>query len=356
MKNIKNSLLICFIFLILPIISASLDYSISVNSLSSVNIYEGNIIQNQFSITITNNAGTTFGCDISCDYVTTMNTVGSGLKAPRGEIPKTYFFEIKAEGNQGVAYYGGTITCDRIATSGVPFCLPDKTTKSFGQYSFTFLWNGDGICTTSNEKCDNYYDGSNNFLKDIACFCSSEKECRPDSIRGSDSFGCATFCGNGISEEDFETCSNCPSDVGKCDGLDCISDDECENKYCVHETCWNRPYRESDGFCDKDKQENCKNSKDCSCLKNEICNNEGICGKTEASEKEVKEAIKTGIQETLQSSQEKTKYITFFSIGLIVIFIVVYLIYKRKKDKKEKQLSKRKSEEKKNTKKRKKKK
>ena len=123
--------------------------------------------------------------------------------------------------------------------------------------------------------------------------------------------------------------------MGQCDGyVGCVSGNECEGGFCIHEVCRNKPWKEGDGFCDINEGENCKNSEDCACKKNELCSNTGICEKPEKNKEEITEAIKSGIQENLQASQKKTKNVTLWTAGLIVLFLVGYLIYKFTKNKK----------------------
>ncbi|MEK6947211.1 MAG: hypothetical protein AABX32_06410 [Nanoarchaeota archaeon] len=153
----------------------------------------------------------------------------------------------------------------------------------------SFFYPGDGTCTTSKEKCEDY----GTFLKDDACSCPHPpKECRPNGDRNDlDEKGCQSYCGNKIVEKQYENCNNCPDDVGKCDGTSCILGSECEGKYCVHNICNALPYRVGDNYCDNNVGETCKNSgSDCACGTNQRCSNTGVCetfcgnGVCEASE------------------------------------------------------------------------
>ena len=182
-----------------------------------------------------------------------------------------------------------------------------------------------------------------------------------------------------IAEEEFETCvgygdtKSC-SDVGNCDGISCILASECVNGYCVHESCWNKPYKEGDGFCDVNNGENNKNSQiDCACADNErwdtiaqkcetycgngfceasevgICkedcqfcgdgqcsNNEdcricetdcGVCENEELNE-EVSERIRGGVEESIKGANSRQKNVTLGAIAAIVLFIMGYFYLK----------------------------
>ena len=374
----KIKLVIVFVFLLMVYPTFALDYTVDVNSPSKVNVYEGEPIENTFSTKITNNADY---CDITCDWHTSMNTVGTGVKVEHGGKTNDFYFDLKAEGINGIASYTLTVTCDRI-TSITCWSSPDEWTSN--SYSFTFLHNKDGICTTEREKCDNYLD----FLKDPACSCPSDKECKPNSERGTDNRGCATFCGNKKVEKQYENCKNCPIDVGKCDGEYCKTKSECEGDYCVHNVCSHTSYRRNDGYCDSNVGENCKNSaSDCACESYERCNPTGKCenycgnGICEASEQGVckadcqwcgdgicdedKETCKgcpqdcgecekteeeeqltqqlTQIREEAKASAQKTQTtkktlnITIGSVlGIIFLVVIVWIIFRLTKSKKEK--------------------
>lgn len=245
----------------------ALEYSVTVNSPSSVNAYEGDKITNKFSAALTNNAGV---CDITCGWATTAGQ-DSGIKVAKEGGKNTFNFDVNAVGSSGTASYSLVVTCDRISAWN---CWSDQDQRTLGPYQFSYLWNGDGVCTTEREKCANY----NQFLKDNACSCQSDKECKPNSNRGADDKGCATFCGNSKVEKQYETCSSCPDDVGKCDGLSCVSANECEGNYCVHNACSQLSYIKGDTYCDSNEGENCKNSgSDCACGANKQCSSAGVC-------------------------------------------------------------------------------
>lgn len=268
-KTKQIVIFVIFLFMVYPVFA--LDYSVQVNSPSKVNVYEGKPIENTFSAIITNNAGT---CDISCDWSTSMNTLGSdSVKVEHGGKSNNFYFDLKAEGINGIASYTLTVACERIR-EGILCQIPGSEDWTSEPYSFTFLHNADGVCTTEREKCDNYLD----FLKDPACVCSSDKQCKPDSERGSDNQGCATFCGNKKVEKQFEDCKKCPDDVGKCEGQSCSSANECEDKYCARGRCSKTQYLVGDGFCDSNVGENCRlSTKDCACSSNERCSSAGVC-------------------------------------------------------------------------------
>ena len=259
----------------------ALEYTVTVNSPSSVNSYEGEKITDKFTATIKNNAGI---CDITCGWATSAGQ-DSGIKVTHDGGTNTFNFDVKADGSGGIASYNLIITCKRI--TGASCWTEGEDQRTLGPYEFRFLWNGDGICTTERERCANY----NQFLKDSSCSCSSEKECKPNSNRGSDEKGCSTYCGNKIIEKQYEKCNDCPDDVGKCDGTSCVQGNECEGKYCIHNVCNALPYRVGDSYCDNNVGETCKNSgSDCKCGANQQCSNSGVCetfcgnGVCEASE------------------------------------------------------------------------
>ena len=246
----------------------ALEYTVTVNSPSSVNSYEGEKITDKFAATIKNNAGI---CDITCGWATSAGQ-DSGIKVTHDGGTNTFNFDVKADGSGGIASYNLIVTCKRI--TGASCWTEGEDQRTLGPYEFRFLWNGDGICTTEREKCANY----NQFLKDSSCSCSSEKECKPNSNRGSDEKGCSTYCGNKIIEKQYEKCNDCPDDVGKCDGTSCVQGNECEGKYCIHNVCNALPYRVGDSYCDNNVGETCKNSgSDCKCGANQQCSNSGVC-------------------------------------------------------------------------------
>lgn len=318
-------------------------------------------------------------CDIQCTYSINVAPYSSGTVAGGAAIPKTQYkdFEFNVQ-TQGIAVvnYIITVTCDNYN----PYCLASQVTHPLSG-SLPFLYAGDGVCTTSREKCANY--GS--FTGTSDCSCPAQKKCypdgRPDVQRGADDHGCATFCGNGIAEKQFESCSTCPSDVGKCNGISCISGSECEGRYCIHQVCWDKPWKEGDGFCDLQSGENCKNSvQDCACGTNQRCgatavcetycgnriceeSEKGICksdckwcgdGECSGNEdcntcqtdcgvcenKEVNQQIASKTQEivkeSITSTRKKQKLITFSALGVIALLIVGYLIFKFMQGKKQK--------------------
>ena len=274
-------ILIPLIILLLSTGVLALEYSVTVNSPSSVNAYEGDKISNKFSATITNVGGV---CDITCSWATSAGQ-DDGIKVAHDGGTNTFYFDVKADGSGGTASYSLITTCDRISAWN---CWSDQDQRTLGPYQFRFLWNGDGICTSEREKCENY----NQFLKDNSCSCSSVRECKPNGNRNDlDEKGCQTFCGNKIIEKQYENCNNCPNDVGKCDGTSCIQGSECEGKNCVHNICNALPYKVGDNYCDNNVGETCKNSgSDCACGANQRCSNTGVCetfcgnGVCEASE------------------------------------------------------------------------
>ena len=150
----KKILIPLFILLLATNVLA-LEYSVTVNSPSSVNAYEGDKISNKFSATITNVGGV---CDITCGWATSAEQ-DDGIKVAHDGGTNTFNFDVKADGSGGTASYSLITTCDRISAWN---CWSDQDQRTLGPYQFRFLWNGDGICTSEREKCENY----NQFLKD----------------------------------------------------------------------------------------------------------------------------------------------------------------------------------------------
>ena len=253
-------------------VAYALDYSVQVSSPSSVNAYEGDPVSTGFSATITNNGNY---CAINCQWTTSLNTAGSDLVKVPPSSSKKFPFQVKAQGSGGTATYTLTVSCDRDTEAWNCYSFAGGEGQwTSSSYSFTYLHPGDGICTNSREKCDNYL----SFLKDSACTCSSDKECKPNSNRGADDKGCSTFCGNKIAEKQWETCNNCPDDIGRCDGTSCLAANECEGKYCVHNSCNHLAYIPGYTYCDNNVGESCKNSaSDCACGSNQRCSNSGVC-------------------------------------------------------------------------------
>src|SRR3989338_3381259 len=257
----KIKLIIFTIFLLMLSSVHALEYSVTVNSPSSVNAYEGDKITNKFSAALINNAGV---CVITCGWATTAGQ-DSGIKVAKEGGKNTFNFDVNAVGSSGTASYSLVVTCDRISAWN---CWSDQDQRTLGPYQFRFLWNGDGICTSEREKCENY----NQFLKDNSCSCQSGKECRPNGNRNDlDEKGCQTYCGNNIVEKQYEKCNDCPDDVGKCDGLQCFTGSECEGKFCVHNKCSRLAYIIGDGYCDTNVGENCNSKQDCPCESNTHC-------------------------------------------------------------------------------------
>ena len=190
-----RKLLFFVLFMVLTSFSINaLDYSVQVSSPSSVNDYEGDVISDKFSFTITNNGDF---CPIECTWATTAGNDG-GIKAePNGGESSKIYFKVKADGMNGLSSYNLIITCDRISDWN---CWSDEDQRNLGPYNFNYLWNGDGACTTNREKCASYQ----TYLKDSSCTCSSKTECNPSSGRDTDSKGCATYCGNGVEEKAYE--------------------------------------------------------------------------------------------------------------------------------------------------------
>jgi hypothetical protein len=168
-----------------------------------------------------------------------------------------------------------TVSCTGIQAWN---CFPWPTSPpkkiKIKTLNIAFGYNGDGECTIR----DNY---ESCISAKNDCDCGTYKSCindKGDQKREIDEKKCATYCGNNFVERTYETCSNCPTDVGKCDGEFCREDDECEGGYCVHNACSHTSFRTNDGFCDLDEGENCRNSaKDCGCGAYERCSSAGVC-------------------------------------------------------------------------------
>ena len=328
---INRPIIFILMFILVPVVSA-IDFTISNVGVSNPGqlIYQGDSPTLTASIT----ASTENFCDMICTWSINVGPDFTGYVSGNSNSPSTILasgeneifpFRINTQG-QGSTPYILEVTCDNENQ----FCFANPIIH---QYSgiLNFKYAGDSICTTQKEKCENY--GSFTGTNDCACS-NPPKECRPNSVRGADEQGCATYCGNSIKESAYESCSNCPSDIGKCDLTSCITGSECEGGFCVHEVCWNKQWRAGDNFCDINQGENCKNSEDCACKSNELCSNVGICERTEASKEEVTQAVKSGVQETLEVSKSRQKSITTGAIGLIILVIVLYIIYKFVKSKK----------------------
>jgi len=240
----------------------------------------------------------------------------SGYVSDSGQSPSTlidpgqqeeFKFKIKATGSGGQSQRTLMILCNKDFNL-LQLCY-DGTEDDpvYKQVTFQYGYNGDGSCTTNNN-----YESCLNAKSD--CKCMSGKSCidnKGDQNRGTDQKKCATYCGNGITEKQFETCSNCPTDVGKCDGASCSTANECEGSYCVHNVCSKLAYIKGDTYCDTSKGENCKNSgSDCACDSNERCSSSAVCetycgnGVCESNEKGICKADCTWCGDgTCQSSE-----------------------------------------------------
>ena len=261
--TIKQLALIVTIFIILTIQVFAFEYSLGQISGPVSKPYQGDTVELTTTITASQNNV----CTITCTWKTNNygpSSIGSPEPLSKGES-KNFGFNVNVQGTSGIVNDNLIINCQRYSD-----CLfgSDESNVQV-PVQFYFNYNGDGTCTTAKENCASAQND---------CKCSSDKECRPNSERGADSYGCATYCGNKLVEKPYETCSNCPNDVGKCDGLQCFAGSECEGKFCVHNKCSHLAYVLSDTFCDKNEGENCKNSgEDCRCASNEQCNPAGYC-------------------------------------------------------------------------------
>lgn len=300
------------LILALGLISAA-DFTISSTQITT-DAYRGDFVQ--FAGIVTADSGNY--CDIQCLFNVGSN---SGYVSDSGNSPPTtisygerqeFPFSIRADGN-GIISQKLVVSCDRIPNYFN--CWPDTKTSS-KNITFTFLYAGDGVCTTSKEKCANYQ----TFIGTSDCVCAPGKECRPDGLRSPDDRGCQTYCGNGIYEPGFEdcscstdftcalrktckpagraldsdgcgsycgngicegsyeNCSSCAQDCKSCNYAVCTKDADCSGKYCVWGVCWNTATRVNDSHCDSTKGENCANSAlDCACSTTQRCNSGGFC-------------------------------------------------------------------------------
>lgn len=372
MVNNNEKIILPFLAIVvlisISLISAA-DFSIgSVTKLTSDNPYRGDLVN--YKGVITADSGNI--CRIECVYSVGSN---SGSVSDSGFPPSTQLgsgksqefpFSIRAEGSSPVIS-NLVITCNRVAN--YINCWPGSATNQ-QQVSLSFLYPGDGICTTTKEKCNAYA----SFYKEDACSCPATMECRPDGNRNPDNKGCQTFCGNNICESNYEKCDTCEKDCKKCDLKDCSNGNECSGGYCVWGVCWHAPTRINDGHCDTG--ENCANSpSDCACQSNQRCSTttnkcetfcgngvcedseKGVCkadckwcgdGSCDSDQKEsckncetdcgvcendkmneeITNKTKTLIEEELKDSKQKEKIITYSAIGIIVFIIIVYIILK----------------------------
>jgi len=324
-------------------------------------------------------------CQLECSYSGT----DSGYVSDDGNSPATrishqnpsqeFPIDVQTSGSSPMTI-SITISC---TPQWALNCLDTSPISHSYTKTLSFLYPGDGICTTSKEKCADY--GS--FLKDTVCSCSSTKECRPDGSRNPDSNGCQTYCGNGICESSYESCvgksdgKDC-SDCKKCDLVTCTYGSECEGGYCVWGYCWKSSTRVGDGHCDSDKGENCGISPaDCACqtgqkcstttnqcetycgngiceesekgncqadckwcgdgscdsTQNENCKNCepdcGVCENTQLNE-EISNKTQTIIEKGISDIKQKQNIITYSALGAIALFIIGYISLKIIKQKK----------------------
>jgi len=273
----KKSVVLVFVFFMLTLIGGVIasDFSISEVSIPS-DVYQGD------SPVLTAKVSASSGniCDIECTWEVSTGPDYFGFVSGTSLEPSTVLkkgenevfpFRVNAEGN-GKLSYSLTVTCSRVVN--YINCWPgDIVHEVYRDFDFSVA--GDGVCDSGYEMCADF----ENFIGTSDCSCDDvSKICNPPSSRGADIFGCASFCGNDLVESDFENCSNCPSDAGKCDGVSCFNDDECEGGFCVHEKCQRDLYVDGDGFCDINLGENCKNSiSDCSCAIYQRCSSSGVC-------------------------------------------------------------------------------
>jgi len=364
-KN-KKLLLVQFIlifqFLVTPIVFA-FSYEVSTPTIQTINPYSGE--DAEFLATII--ASSNNICTIICDWKTDNYDGNIGNPEPLGPgESKNFGFKVLVDGINGQASDNLDISCTKH--SG---CLwGNDDSNLLIPILFYFNYEGDRECQTNKEEdCTN---------AKTDCSCSSGKKCIDEisnyDNRGTDERECATYCGNEIVEGNYETCTNCPLDVGKCNKEICVLGSECEGGYCVHEKCLDKPYKDNDGFCDSDNGEDNKNSPvDCACADNERwnsltkscetwcgngiceaseegkckddckwcgdgeCNNNENCGscendcgvcENEELNKEIVEKTRIVVEKGLEDVSQKQKIITYSALGVIVLFLIFYFVFK----------------------------
>ena len=278
MVKVKPKFLILFLMLF-GFMQFTYAYDFTINEISGPisKPYQGQTVDSlTSSITMADNT-----CKLTCYWETESyggldNQEGLiGISLISGQT-KNFGFKVEAKGTAG---YTSTVLTVKCRGEQAWNCYPWPSTPNIEtrtkQVNFNFDYNGDSACTTRDnlESCVNAKSD---------CACSQYKSCIDDkgdqSRNDLDERKCATYCGNKVIEKPYEICSNCPNDVGKCDGLQCFTGSECEGKFCVHNKCSPLAYVLGDTFCDKNEGENCKNSgSDCACSSNERCNPSGFC-------------------------------------------------------------------------------
>lgn len=241
--------------------AAPVEFSLDVN-VPSGNYYQGDSVSVNGDV-----SADVYWCTLSCTYELDGQTGSLTLSESN---PSEEFSIIANLGGTGTFHKPLNVVCQ---TSG-SFCTESDNAQS-AYVTITYSYLGDGVCDTSEgEDCTK--DGT-----ESACRCSSPKSCindDGDSKRTLDSKKCATYCGNDVVEKSYETCTNCPTDVGKCDGQYCSSGNECEGTFCVHSKCSHTKYVMGDSYCDGGTGETCINSpSDCVCGANQRCGSSGTC-------------------------------------------------------------------------------
>lgn len=253
---------VCFVLISMGFV-LGFDFSVSLGP-DPIGHYEGETVDLEASVT----AHVDWGCKLNCKWATP--DMGEEMICNGCGIPdnarKDFVYQTIASGNAGLKEFVLTVSCKRD-NNGFNCFESDYFSRNYN-VDFNYGYDGDGVCQEDK--------GEDCLSSD--CICSDGKNCKADVLRDEDEIGCTTYCGNGFIENYYENCSNCPSDVGNCDGISCISGDECEGGFCTHEICASTPYVKGDGFCDLIEGENCKNSiLDCGCEVNERCGGNGVC-------------------------------------------------------------------------------
>lgn len=260
----KKGLILGILFILISLnFVLAWDFNVNLESLPD-DYYQGETVELEASVT----PEVGWGCYLNCKWATPdmgEENICGGCGIPNGER-KDFIYKTIASGN-GEKELVLDVSC-RVAGDGW-FCIESSEVSKKFNHTLTFGYDGDNVCQfDKNEDC----------FESDDCICGENKKCKEDLSRVEDEIGCTTYCGNEIVENSYENCTNCPFDVGRCDGANCISAEDCEGGYCIHEICSSNPYIKGDGFCDSKKEENCKNSVlDCICESYERCNINGVC-------------------------------------------------------------------------------
>jgi len=87
--------------------------------------------------------------------------------------------------------------------------------------------------------------------------CTDKNNCNTTKLKPIENDSCSdpiSPCGNGICDNG-ETCTSCQDDCGKCNKENCLTNEMCQSKHCVHNVCRPSPQYCGDKYCDTG--ENC---------------------------------------------------------------------------------------------------